>query len=68
MMAMRDISPPARGKLDYDRYVALLHSHEYNGPILLHGLSEKQVPGCVTFLREKLARVATKHQASPLLM
>ncbi len=48
-----------QGKLDYDRYVALLRTHDYKGPLLLHGLSEKQVPGCVTFLREKLARVTS---------
>jgi sugar phosphate isomerase/epimerase len=43
-----------KGKLDYDRYVSLLHHHRFQGPLLLHGLSEAQVPGCVAFLREKL--------------
>ena len=43
------------GLLDYDRYLGLLHSYGYCGPLLLHGLSEAQVPGCVAFLREKLA-------------
>ncbi len=46
------------GLLDYDRYLSLLHSYGFNGPLLLHGLSEAQVPGCVAFLREKLARIA----------
>ena len=46
------------GKLDYDRYLSLLHAYGFQGPLLLHGLSEAQVPGCVAFLREKLARVA----------
>lgn len=46
------------GKLDYDRYLSLLHAYRFTGPLLLHGLSEAQVPGCVAFLREKLARVA----------
>jgi sugar phosphate isomerase/epimerase len=50
--------PAGKGKLDYDRYVSLLHSCGFQGPILLHGLSEAQVPGCVAFLREKLARLA----------
>ena len=45
------------GKLDYDRYLSLLHAYGFRGPILLHGLTEAQVPGCVAFLREKLARV-----------
>ena len=46
------------GKLDYDRYLSLLNSYGYRGPLLLHGLTEAQVPGCVAFLRDKLARVA----------
>ena len=46
------------GKLDYDRYLSLLHAYGFRGPLLLHGLTEAQVPGCVAFLRDKLARVA----------
>jgi sugar phosphate isomerase/epimerase len=46
-----------QGLLDYDRYLALLHSHGFCGPLLLHGLSEAQVPGCVAFLRGKVARL-----------
>lgn len=46
-----------QGKLDYDRYVSLLHQHRFPGPLLLHGLSGAQVPGCVAFLREKIARL-----------
>ena len=52
------------GKLDYDRYLALLHAHGFRGPLLLHGLTEAQVPGCVAFLRSKLARVSTEGQKS----
>jgi sugar phosphate isomerase/epimerase len=48
-----------QGKLDYDRYLSLLHAYGFQGPLLLHGLSEAQVPGCVRFLRDKLARVAS---------
>ncbi len=48
------------GKLDYDRYLSLLHAYGFRGPLLLHGLTESQVPGCVAFLRDKLARVATQ--------
>jgi sugar phosphate isomerase/epimerase len=44
-----------QGKLDYDRYLSLLHSYRFRGPLLLHGLSAAQVPGCVAFLRQKLA-------------
>jgi sugar phosphate isomerase/epimerase len=48
------------GKLDYGRYLSLLLAYGFRGPLLLHGLSEAQVPGCVAFLRDKLARVATR--------
>ena len=44
------------GKLDYDRYVSLLHQYRFAGPLLLHSLTEAQVPDCVAFLREKIVR------------
>ena len=43
-----------QGKLDYEQYLRLLYTHRFAGPLLLHGLSEAQVPGCVAFLREKI--------------
>ena len=46
-----------QGKLDYDRYLSLLHTYRFQGALLLHGLSAAQVPGCVAFLRQKLARL-----------
>jgi len=49
-----------KGRLDYDRYLRLLASCGFDGPLLLHGLSETQAPGCVAFLREKLARLTPK--------
>jgi sugar phosphate isomerase/epimerase len=54
-----------RGRLDYQRYLSLLHRYGFRGPLLLHGLSETQVPDCVAFLREKLARVAAARDTSP---
>jgi len=45
-----------QGKLDYDHYLSLLRASEFKGPLLLHGLSEAQVPGCVAFLSEKWSR------------
>ena len=48
------------GRLDYDLYLSLLHAHGFNGPLLLHALTESQVPGCVAFLRAKLARVTSQ--------
>ena len=53
-----------QGLLDYDLYLRLLRTHDVKGPILLHGLSVEQVPGCVAFLRAKLAS-AFKSAASP---
>lgn len=52
------------GRLDYDRYLSLLRALDFSGPLLLHALTEAQVPGCVAFLRAKLARIAaqTKHR------
>ena len=49
-----------QGKLDYDHYVALLHKYRFPGPLLLHSLTEAQMPGCVAFLREKIARLKAK--------
>jgi sugar phosphate isomerase/epimerase len=45
------------GKLNYDRYVALLHANGFKGPLLLHGLTEAQAPTCVAFLRHKIAAI-----------
>jgi len=50
--------PAGHGKLDYGRYLSLLHACGFKGPLLLHGLSEAQVPVCVAFLHKKLAQVA----------
>ena len=42
------------GLLDYDHYLALLRRAGYDGPLILHGLKEAQVDGCVAFLRDKM--------------
>jgi sugar phosphate isomerase/epimerase len=55
--------PVGHGKLNYDRYIALLHRYRFRGPLLLHGLSEAQVPGCVAFLRDKLACITASRPA-----
>ncbi|WP_321471315.1 sugar phosphate isomerase/epimerase family protein [uncultured Paludibaculum sp.] len=47
--------PAGQGLLDYDRYLGLLRKYDFQGPLLLHGLSAAQVPGCLAFLRAKLA-------------
>ncbi len=48
-----------RGKLNYERYLSLLQSIGFNGPLLLHGLSPAQVSGCLAFLKSKLAGLAS---------
>ncbi|MDZ4717116.1 MAG: sugar phosphate isomerase/epimerase family protein, partial [Roseiflexaceae bacterium] len=41
-----------QGVLDYARYIGLLRQSGYTGPLILHGLTEEQVAGCVAFLRQ----------------
>jgi sugar phosphate isomerase/epimerase len=48
--------PAGQGLLDYDRYLALLQRSGFSGTLLLHGLTEDQVEGCVSFLRGKLVQ------------
>jgi len=42
------------GVLDYDRYLALLRTAGYNGPLVLHGLREDEIAASVAFLQAKL--------------
>jgi sugar phosphate isomerase/epimerase len=48
------------GLLDYDRYLRNLQGARYDGPLILHGLSEAQVPQSVAFLQEMLARTGSQ--------
>jgi sugar phosphate isomerase/epimerase len=41
------------GLLDYDLYLSLLRRVGYQGPLILHALTEEQVASCVAFLRWK---------------
>jgi sugar phosphate isomerase/epimerase len=43
------------GLLDYDCYLRLLRGAGFQGPLILHGLTEAQVPQSLAFLRGKLA-------------
>jgi len=43
-----------KGSLDYDLYISLLDGVGFRGPLILHGLDEKEVPECVAFLRGKM--------------
>lgn len=43
-----------KGLLDYNHYLGLLHSADFEGSLILHGLEENEVTGCVAFLRGKM--------------
>ncbi|MDO5022707.1 MAG: sugar phosphate isomerase/epimerase [Eubacteriales bacterium] len=40
------------GQLDYNTYISLFKKYNYTGPLVLHGLSEAQVPKSIAFLKE----------------
>ncbi|MEM7131623.1 MAG: sugar phosphate isomerase/epimerase [Chloroflexota bacterium] len=40
-----------QGLLDYERYWRLLEGLDFDVPVILHGLKEEQVDGCVAFLK-----------------
>jgi sugar phosphate isomerase/epimerase len=42
------------GALDYNHYLRLLKATAFDGPLILHGLTEAQVDAAVRFLRNKL--------------
>jgi sugar phosphate isomerase/epimerase len=64
----KDVSPnPAdphvaagKGALDYRLYVSLLEQADFTGPLILHGLSEAEVPGSVAFLEFLTRREPSK--------
>jgi len=43
------------GLLDYDHYLSLLRAAGFDGALILHGLAESQVTGCLAFLEKKRA-------------
>ncbi len=45
------------GLLDYEAYLGHLHRVGYCGAVVLHSLTEPQVPGCKAFLLEEMARM-----------
>ena len=45
------------GILDYDQYVRLLRAAAFDGPFILHGLTEGQIDAALQFLRDKLQRI-----------
>lgn len=51
------IAPAGHGILDYGRHLSQLRAADFDGPLILHGLEESEVPGAVTYLRTQLARL-----------
>ena len=54
--ADRTFHAAGEGILDYDQYVRLLRAAAFDGPFILHGLTEGQVDAALQFLRDKLER------------
>lgn len=42
------------GVLDFEHYIELLRRYRYDGPLIMHGLSEAQVPHSTRFLQRQL--------------
>ncbi|AYB47794.1 sugar phosphate isomerase/epimerase family protein [Paenibacillus lautus] len=42
------------GELDYEAYIQLLRAYRFNGPLILHGLHESQVPQSVSYLESHI--------------
>lgn len=48
-----------RGVLDYDRYFGLFRKVGFDGPLILHSLTESELPDSVAFLQAALERAAS---------
>jgi sugar phosphate isomerase/epimerase len=48
------------GALDWDRYLSLLRSAKFDGPLIMHGFEERDVAASVKFLRNKLSPTSSK--------
>ena len=49
--------PAGKGLLDYGLYMSLLKRAGFDGTLVLHGLAEADVDGCVAFLRERMSEI-----------
>lgn len=56
------------GVLDYDCYLALLKAAGFEGPLILHSLTEAQVPWCGDFLRKRLAALLPESGGSAVAL
>lgn len=46
--------PAGHGVLNYDHYLTTLQKSGFDGPLILHGLDEADVPGCLHFLQQRI--------------
>lgn len=46
-----------KGLLDYHQYLSLLSKVDFDVPLILHGLSEAEVDGCVAFLKSVMKEI-----------
>jgi sugar phosphate isomerase/epimerase len=53
-----EVVAAGKGYLDYDLYLRYLSEAGYDGPLVLHGLTEEEVAGSLAFLREKVVGAA----------
>ena len=53
-----EVVAAGKGYLDYDLYLRHLSEAGYDGPLVLHGLTEEEVAGSLAFLRKKLVGAA----------
>jgi sugar phosphate isomerase/epimerase len=47
-----------KGLLDYEYYLSLLDELPFDVPVILHGLTEAELPGSLAFLRAKMQAIA----------
>jgi sugar phosphate isomerase/epimerase len=54
-----------QGKLDYAFYLDLLRRAGFDGPVILHSLSEEEVPAAVSFIRNNLNHAHAADSSRP---
>ena len=60
-----EVVAAGRGIVPWDRFVALVAGTGYDGPLILHGLAEEDVPDAVAFLRERIADHSPPESGNP---
>ncbi len=49
--------PAGKGLLDYEHYLSLLSKLEFDVPVILHGLTESELPESLAFIRKKMQAI-----------